>query len=96
MENWIWGAVAVALLVLAKTVADYFRGGQNGQDAVLTDEAVNTMDGIRVVSRAERRDMMSMSIRWPCRKRKAGSWKPRIMSLSTSCPAMYLLMASAC
>ena len=57
MENWIWGAVAVALLVLAKTVADYFRGGQNGQDAVLTDEAVNTMDGIRVVSRAERRDM---------------------------------------
>lgn len=57
MENWIWGAVAVALLVLAKTVWDYFRNSGTGTDAGLADNAEATMDGIRVVSRAERRDL---------------------------------------
>lgn len=57
MENWIWGAVAVALLVLAKTVWDYFRNSGIGTDTDLADNAEASMDGIRVVSRAERRDL---------------------------------------
>lgn len=56
MDNWIWGAVAVALLILAKTVSDYFRGAQGGLDATAA-ESVDAMDGIRVVSRAERREL---------------------------------------
>lgn len=57
MENWIWGAVAVALLVLAKTVWDFFRNSGIGTDTDLADNAEASMDGIRVVSRAERRDL---------------------------------------
>ncbi|HEX5277867.1 MAG TPA: cell division protein ZipA [Fluviicoccus sp.] len=59
MENWIWGAVAVALVVLAKTVWDFVRSTRDGAEAVMTEEEafIHTPDGLRVVSRAERREM---------------------------------------
>jgi len=59
MENWIWGAVAVALVVLAKTVWDFVRSTRDGADAGTTEEEafIHTPDGLRVVSRAERREL---------------------------------------
>lgn len=57
MEYGIWGAVAVALLVLAKTVWDHFRSGDVGSDADAVNESESSMEGIRVVSRAERREL---------------------------------------
>ncbi|HEX5360567.1 MAG TPA: cell division protein ZipA [Fluviicoccus sp.] len=58
MENWIWGAVAVALVVLAKTVWDFVRSPRDGVEAGTTEEAIiHAPEGLRVVSRAERREL---------------------------------------
>ncbi len=58
MENWIWGAVAVALVVLAKTVWDSVRSSRDGVEAGTAEEAIiHAPEGLRVVSRAERREL---------------------------------------
>lgn len=64
METGIWAAVAVALVVLAKTLWDVYQSKQAGTqdriDPALADECA-IVDGVPVVPRAERRHLPQVS-----------------------------------